>query len=318
MLYCLYVCAFRRKEEETVREVRQVNQVFLLTVICYIGVSLVLGLISEYVMPVSFIPLMLASQFGLALVPLGYAFRRGHVMKEVGIKPIAPGTAILVIFLMLCLEPFLTLLNAITQCFVETPTTSMIIDEAQKQDPVVMVLIVAVLPAVLEEFVYRGVFFRTYSKLAVFPGAFFSGLLFGAMHGNWNQFVYAFFMGIFFSLTVYATGSLVSSMLMHFVVNGASLAILYLYPKLAESTAETEVKLTVPDVLATYLPISVLGLVLAYFLYRAVAQRCGTWEKIKKEFRRKGNLRDFFRLFTLTLAIGVALMLLLMTLSELD
>ena len=144
----------------------------------------------------------------------------------------------------------------------------------------------------------------------------FTRLLFGAMHGNWNQFVYAFFMGIFFSLTVYATGSLVSSMLMHFVVNGASLAILYLYPKLAESTAETEVKLTVPDVLATYLPISVLGLVLAYFLYRAVAQRCGTWEKLRQEFHRKGKLKAFFQLFTIPLAIGVVIMFALMTVSE--
>jgi len=298
------------------RETERVNQVFLLTVICYLAVSIIIGIISAD-NGISFVPLMLLSQAGLAFVPICYAVKRGHVCKQVGLKGLSVGTIILVFFFMICLEPFLTFINALSQCFVDTPTTSLIIEEAVNRDFVTMFLLVAVVPAILEEFVYRGVFFRTYAKQAVIPGAFFSGLLFGVMHGNWNQFVYAFFMGVFFSLTVYATGSLLASMLMHLTVNGLSIILVYAFPELAAASAETEgVTFTVEDVLKSYLGVAVFGLILAYFLFRAIAQRCGTWEKLRQEFQRKGKLKAFFQLFTIPLAIGVVIMFALMTVSE--
>ena len=298
------------------RETERVNQVFLLTVICYLGVSILIGLISAE-NGISFVLLMLLSQAGLAIVPVCYAIKRGHVFKQVGLKGLSFGTVILVLFFMICLEPFLTFINALSQCFVDTPTTSLIIEEAAKKDFVTMFLLVAVVPAILEEFVYRGVFFRTYAKQAVIPGAFFSGLLFGVMHGNWNQFVYAFFMGVFFSLTVYATGSLLASMLMHLTVNGLSIVLVYAFPELAAAAGETEnVTFTVEDVLRSYLAAAVFGLVLAYFLFKAIAQRCGTWEKLSQEFRRKGKLKAFCKMFTVPLAIGVGIMFVLMTVSE--
>lgn len=298
------------------RETERVNQVFLLTVICYLAVSIVIGIISAD-NGISFVPLMLLSQAGLALVPVCYAVKRGHVFKQVGLKGLSFGTIILVFFFMICLEPFLTFINALSQCFVDTPTTSMIIEEAANRDFVTMFLLVAVVPAILEEFVYRGVFFRTYAKQAVIPGAFFSGLLFGVMHGNWNQFVYAFFMGVFFSLTVYATGSLLASMLMHLTVNGLSIILVYAFPELAAASGETAgVTFTVEDVVKSYLAVAVFGLLLAFFLFRAIAQRCGTWEKLRQEFHRKGKLKAFFSMFTIPLAIGVLIMFALMTATE--
>lgn len=296
------------------REVKQINLVFILTVAVYLGVSLVVGLFQD---KISFVQLILLSQAGLAFVPVAYALKRGQVRERIGFKKLDFGTVLLVLAFILCLEPFLTFLNALSQCFVDTPTTSLITEQVDKLDFVTMFLVVALLPAVLEEFVYRGVFFHAYGKVAVFPGAVLSGLLFGVMHGNLNQFTYAFFMGFFFSLAVYATGSLFASMIMHLFVNGVSIVLLYAFPKLVSEAGETaETTLTVSYVLKSYSVPACVGVGLALLLLRAISERCGTKAKLKAELKRKGKVRAFCGLFTAPLLIAVLLMFGIMILSE--
>ena len=303
----------KRKEE--------VNLVFLLTVAAYLAVSFAVSLFPS----LSFVPMILLSQFAIACVPFVYAFRRGNVKEEIIGKGIGPGNIILLVMLTLCIEPFLTLINGLSQCFFKTPTTDMITDEAAKRPFIVMFLLVAVLPAVCEEFVYRGVFFRGYEKIGVVPGAILSGFLFGVLHGNLNQFTYAFVMGVIFALAVYATGSLLAGTVMHLTVNGLSTILLYVLPMIQDRlpadmketlAGETEEALTLPVLLQSFAVPAFFGLVLAWFLFRAIANNCGTWENLKEEFHKKGKMKTFLGMFTVPLVAGVLLMVLLMILAE--
>lgn len=289
----------KRKEE--------VNLVFLLTVAVYLAVSFAVSMFPS----LPFVPLILLSQFAIACVPFAYAFRRGNVKEEIIGKGIGPGNIILLVMLTLCIEPFLTLINGLSQCFFKTPTTDMITEEAAKKPFIVMFLLVAVLPAVCEEFVYRGVFFRGYEKIGVVPGAILSGLLFGVLHGNLNQFTYAFVMGVIFALAVYATGSLLAGTVMHLTVNGLSTILLYVLTE----TQETET-LTLPVLLRSFAVPALFGLILAWFLFRAIANNCGTWENLKEEFHKRGKMKTFLGMFTVPLVAGVLLMVLLMILAE--
>ena len=82
---------------------------------------------------------------------------------------------------------------------------------------VVQLLIIAVLPACVEEFVFRGLIYHSYRKNGILGAAVLSGLVFGLMHLNINQLSYAAVMGIIFALLVEATGSMYSSMLAHYI-----------------------------------------------------------------------------------------------------
>ena len=87
------------------------------------------------------------------------------------------------------------------------------------------VILLAVIPPLVEELIFRGIFFGSYRKAGMTGAALMSGLLFGCFHLNINQALYAFVMGIVFAYMVEATGSLWSSVIAHFAVNTYSIGI---------------------------------------------------------------------------------------------
>ncbi len=298
------------------RDVEKVNLVFLLTAILYLVASFVVSALQRDGSSLPFPALILISQFSLFIAPFLYAVQKGHFTERTGLKPLSLTNGILVMLMALCLSPLLTFVNALSQCFVKAPTTDLIIEQAKSYGFVQMFLLVALLPAFCEELVYRGVFFRTYRAQAVVPGAMLSALLFGIMHGNLNQFIYAMLMGFIFALTVYATESLVASMLMHLTINGLSTILLFAVgdSELAEESANIE--LTVPNVLKVYTGPAVVGSILAFLLFRKIAKRCETWDHIREAFAAEDKPGKFLRLFTLPLAITVIGMIALMIYAE--
>ena len=85
----------------------------------------------------------------------------------------------------------------------------------------------ALLPCLLEELTYRGIFYNEYQKISKKKAVFLSALLFALMHGNLNQFIYAFFMGCIFALLYEWTETILSPMIIHFIINGLSVTISY-------------------------------------------------------------------------------------------
>ncbi len=91
-----------------------------------------------------------------------------------------------------------------------------------------VILALAIVPAILEELLFRKAFvdlFRPYgAKFAVI----FSAILFGLLHMNLSQCVFAFIMGIIFGSIYIYTNDIKITMLVHFINNGiASLAIIF-------------------------------------------------------------------------------------------
>ena len=77
----------------------------------------------------------------------------------------------------------------------------------------------SLVPALTEELIFRGIvlnFVRPYGKaFAIFSSAF----LFGLVHGNLEQFVFAFITGMFFSYVTLLTESILPSVIIHFLNN---------------------------------------------------------------------------------------------------
>ncbi|MBE6550294.1 MAG: CPBP family intramembrane metalloprotease [Ruminococcaceae bacterium] len=87
--------------------------------------------------------------------------------------------------------------------------------------PVRLYLLVAyaVLPAICEEFVFRGILCHEYERGGVTRAIVLSSLFFALLHFNFANLPVYLFSGIVLAMTLYATRSLFGAMLAHFLYN---------------------------------------------------------------------------------------------------
>ena len=81
-------------------------------------------------------------------------------------------------------------------------------------------LTVAVLPAICEEFTHRGLLLSEYKKLGFKKAVILSGLMFGLIHLNINQFFYATIIGMVLAVVTLYSRSIFPAMIIHFMNNG--------------------------------------------------------------------------------------------------
>ena len=192
---------------------------------------------------------------------------------------------------------------------------------------VVQLLIIAVLPACVEEFVFRGLIYHSYRKNGILGAAVLSGLVFGLMHLNINQLSYALLMGIVFALLVEVTGSMYSSMLAHFAANSYSIIMMQLVSMtsggselLEQSAQAAESSMnSVPVIIAQ---VVMLGLVaagflgIAYLLFKKIAVRNGRWEYLKEQLHKGFKPQNGERFLTPPLIATVAAAVVYMLYTE--
>lgn len=85
---------------------------------------------------------------------------------------------------------------------------------------VVSILLVAVLPAICEEFLFRGMIQRGMERLGVGWAIFLSGLLFGLFHFDFQRLAAQTLIGLISAYVIYRTGSIFNGMILHFMNNG--------------------------------------------------------------------------------------------------
>ena len=84
---------------------------------------------------------------------------------------------------------------------------------------VYLILAYALLPAICEEFIFRGILCREYESGGVPRAIVFSTLFFALLHFNLENLPVYLFSGAILALTLYATRSLLGAMLAHFLYN---------------------------------------------------------------------------------------------------
>ncbi len=137
---------------------------------------------------------------------------------EIPIGNLSIKEIIIIIMITLLIDPITSILNIISQIFVKSHTIELI-NSVQNENTFIFIFIIAILPAIFEELFTRAVIINTYTKQSVKLTILMSGLFFGIFHFNINQFLYAFVLGVIMCYIVIITESILSSMLMHFVIN---------------------------------------------------------------------------------------------------
>jgi len=89
------------------------------------------------------------------------------------------------------------------------------------------IFLVAFIPAIIEELIFRGVILQGLRRFGVWPAILGSAALFSLLHASVVQLTYTFLFGIILAMVVIRTGSIISAMICHFVANASSLIISY-------------------------------------------------------------------------------------------
>ncbi len=89
------------------------------------------------------------------------------------------------------------------------------------------ILVIALLPAVFEETLFRGVLFGSMERSGwgTLSSVLISGALFSLFHGNPEQTIYQFLCGMSFALLAQRAGSILPGMLAHFANNALILTL---------------------------------------------------------------------------------------------
>lgn len=217
------------------KKVTKTNVIFTALILIYIIMTFSIRLIPKRFLTYNL--LLVLPEIVILLAALGVAkLLKVDTLKEPKFTAVSIGTCVKsVILAFLCL-PLIGAISAITSN-ISGNTASNAISRVMDNPLWLNLLLLAVLPALVEEYVFRGLIFLGYKKRNPLKAVLLSAVLFGFMHLNINQFSYAFVLGIVLALLVYATGSIIPGILVHFTINGYSVVVSYiLADKVSDST----------------------------------------------------------------------------------
>ncbi len=135
-------------------------------------------------------------------------------------------------------------------------------------------MLVAVLPAITEEVTIRGVVLSGYDNINKYKAALVTGLFFGMLHLDPQQFLYATVLGFILALVIRTTKSIFAGAIIHFLINGTSITmqkILSILPgneKLMQDATEISLKsLPLNEKLIMFFFSGVIALIFSVFVY---------------------------------------------------
>ena len=223
------------------RYAKKANLLFLTVVLLALLANIFISLLNIKGIQIPIILNLLISQL-IILVP-GLLFYL-NLSKDGGFPKIygrirLVSVLLLIVFTWLIM-PLVMAANVFSQLFTKNEVMS-ISGSVLDMPMIPMVLIMGIIGPFCEEFVFRGIInscFVKSSERYILSGVI-SGLFFGLMHMNFNQFCYAFVLGIIFALINEVLGSAWPSFICHAVVNTQNVLMLYAMNAFMEMTAGT-------------------------------------------------------------------------------
>lgn len=213
------------------RQAVMANRVFLLSVLCAelftIAIALCLRA-TDSVNEFSVFLLQFLSELFLVLPAAVYLILQKKSLKEsVGLCKISGKQFLLLIPVAVCVDKIAEFFNLFSQLFTTNEIGGYVMKMVVDYPLFFVFFVIAVEPAICEELVYRGVVYQGYRRGRILVAAVVSAFLFGMMHMNLNQFIYAFAIGFIFAIVNEALGSILPSMLIHVYINGKSIVLVY-------------------------------------------------------------------------------------------
>ena len=268
------------------KNVTKTNVLFTVTVLVYIILMYSLQLTGFNELPIN---VRLVVPEIILLVPaLMYVLvLRPKTVDGVSMSVVSPLTTLLTVVLTFCIMPLVMFINSLSSMVAGNEVDSVLVALVKENPLWLNLVIIALLPAVVEEFIFRGLILNGYKRRNPLMAIVLSSLLFGLMHMNLNQFSYAFVIGIIFAFLAYATGSLLPSILGHFIINGTSVLMTHLSSGATQEPVATDVKIQIIQYIYVYVifgMMALVGLIIAFFIYWAICYKNRGFESVKRIF----------------------------------
>ena len=170
------------------------------------------------------------------------------------------------------------------------------------------VIRIALLPAIVEELVFRSGLFGVYSKKNVFVGIFLSATIFALLHSNLYQIPYALVGGIAFAYAAYLTDNTGTAFVAHFIINFISIIISYVNRYIDKYSPEKANSIT-GNITGLFMA---GGVLMAGYLISRVLKK----QIIPKPINLKKERLDISSFITVSLAFVISILLLLTFLYE--
>ena len=247
--------------------IKRANWLFLTIILTHIGVALLLYfggsrffvdivtnfLLSEGILmiPTALFLFASARRTGQALPAGGSAENNAGGLRPfeaAAFHRVKISTLLMIALCTFLIMPLVVVLNALSMFFVDN-ALDFLQGDIESMPFSVMLLMIGIVAPFCEEFVFRGVIYRSYrgndrngnngcyaaDRREGLRAVLLSAFLFGLMHMNYNQMIYAFAMGIFLALLVEAAGSLWASVFCHMFFNSVEVVLMYVSSWLQDS-----------------------------------------------------------------------------------
>ncbi len=324
--------------EKYEKRIKRTNLFFFVLVILYIGASVTM----QYFMGSVMFRSAIVEIFLFILGIIFLACWKVNIKDYIRLKKVDFVSLFFSAIYAVCLVPIVAVINAVSMLFVENKMSTAISDMVD-QGFLISFLTIAVVPAIVEEFLFRGIIYRGYRQARPIRGALYSALLFGALHMNFNQLCYAFFMGIALAILAEVTDSLIPGMVVHCIFNGQTVLLTYLLNLLtkvigkmsqmggmngngqsidaimSDAAAATLTRGQILSAMLVYLPFAIGGAALAVALLVALAKRNNRYAYIKtlfsKEYKKerrnlpKPTIIDVFFILSVLICLGMCIYL---------
>lgn len=275
---------------EITKSMKNAGVFFFLVMILQIPMTvLVAAILNSIPEKYFFLVSVLMTQGYLLFCGLIYmAVTKTRFRRDLQLKKFRLSSFFLSLLVLITASPMATWLNACSQLFAKNEVAGNIFEMTELLPAWLGVIVIGCLPGFIEEFLYRGIIFSGFRKRSVLTGVLVSAFSFGVMHMNFNQIMYAIYLGLIFALVVEATGSIVSTMILHMLFNAVNTLYLYILPKmfeilgqfseeyananLNEMMMKTPAKSEIIMMLVSLAPFAIGGLVLTILLLKQIAK----------------------------------------------
>lgn len=283
--------------------VRQTNMFFTFFMLAYIVLSMTVGMLLPENFPM-WANMLVSEVVILAPVLFLLIIKEMNPLKFLGLSRISIVDLVRAYVAAYCLLPCIYLINYVTMLFARNHVNGLVSD-LYDYPVVIQIVLIALLPACVEEFIFRGIFYGSYRRKNMIIGALASGVFFGVAHMNVNQFAYAMVIGVAFCALYEASGNIFVPVTAHFAINANTILMMAVSNITPQELEEAENGLGVMEsvpmisvlVLVIFLlGVGIIGLLLYIKVVKNIAQSHGrsgfvqeSLKKLRMEIVEKGK-----------------------------
>lgn len=222
--------------------------------------------------------------------------KKPDISEDLGFKKIHILTIFISLFMALPAYGVGIFANVLSQLFVTNVVTKSATEMITGSGAICTFLFVGIIGPFYEEIIYRGVIDRGYLKYATpLKAVLASALLFAMYHLNINQMSYALLLGIIFSVVNKASGSILTSYIIHAGINAGNVLMMIASSKVISEQASDAVDAMsymketgiIYILLVFYFVIAMISLVVLAFCVIFIAKIEGNYEAFVAIFTRR-------------------------------